>query len=315
MNRSNSAALHTDTIKRLSAELGFDHCGIAKARMLDEDARRLEQWLTKGMHGDMGYMERNFDLRVDPTKLVPGARSVVTLLVNHFPAETQRHDGPKIARYAYGQDYHEVIRSKLKELLKRLSVTTGPLQARGFVDSAPVLERSWAVRSGLGWVGKNGNLISRKGGSYFFIAVLILDLDLVYDDPFPTDHCGTCTRCVDNCPTDAILPNKVVDGSRCISYFTIELKELIIPEEMKGRFGDWAFGCDICQEVCPWNRFAEPTKMEAFDPIREVMEFSYSDWEALTEDAFKITFRHSPIKRAGFKGIQRNLRFIRKEES
>jgi epoxyqueuosine reductase len=307
----NTTATHTRTIRRLAAELGFSYCGIARAQKLDDDARRLEQWLSKGMHGGMSYMERNFELRVDPTRLVPGARSVVTLLMNHFPSEGQPAGRPRVARYAYGKDYHEVIRPKLNSLLQGLTVSTGPLQARGFVDSAPVLERSWALRSGLGWIGRNGNLINRKGGSYFFIATIILDLDLEYDDPFPTDHCGTCTRCMDSCPTHAILPDKVVDGSRCISYFTIELKDMLIPAEMKGRFGDWAFGCDVCQEVCPWNRFATPSKEEAFQALAPVLQFNWSDWVGMTEAAFKEVFRDSPLKRAGFKGIQRNLRFIR----
>jgi epoxyqueuosine reductase len=274
-------------------------------------------------------MERHFDLRIDPTKLVPGARSVVTLLLNHFPevdfpeAPTERRsgqqdfsevdfrEGPKIARYAWGEDYHEVIRPKLNELLRRLSEMTGPLQARGFVDSAPVLERTWALRSGLGWIGKNGNLINKTGGSYFFIATIILDLDLDPDDPFPTDHCGTCTRCLDACPTEAILPGKIVDGSKCISHFTIEWKEQVIPDELKGKFGDWIFGCDICQEVCPWNRFAKPTKETAFQPLPELFNYEWKDWEALTEESFRKTFRKSPLKRAGWKGIMRNLKFVR----
>ena len=216
----------------------------------------------------------------------------------------------KVARYAWGEDYHEVIRPKLNEMLRRLSELTGPLQARGFVDSAPGLERTWALRSGLGWIGKNGNLINKRGGSYFFIATLILDIDLEYDAPFLTDHCGTCTRCIDACPTEAILPDKVIDGSRCISHFTIELKDQLIPDEMKGKFGNWIFGCDICQEVCPWNRFSTPTKEPAFAPLPEVIEYEWKDWEALTEENFKKIFRKSPLKRAGWKGIMRNLRFI-----
>jgi len=304
-------------------EQGFDHCGIAKAVRLDDDARRLERWLSNGMHGTMAYMERNFELRIDPSKLVPGARSVVTLLMNHFPEvrfpeadfpEVSRgRKGPRIARYAWGKDYHEVIRPKLNALLGRLSQTTGPLQARGFVDSAPILERTWALRSGLGWIGKNGNLLTR-GGSYFFIATIILDLDLDYDDPFPADHCGRCTRCIEACPTGAILPDKVVDGSRCISYFTIELKDLLIPDDMKGKFGDWAFGCDICQEVCPWNRFATPTTEKDFSPLPEILEFGWSDWEGLKEEAFRKIFRDSPLKRTGLQGMLRNLRFIRNDE-
>ena len=305
---------HTATVKRLALEAGFDYCGIAKAGKLDEDARRLESWLKKGMHGGMSYMERHFDIRTDPTLLVPGARSVVTLMLNHYPAESQRPDAPKVARYAYGNDYHEVMRERLNGLLRNLRSEIGDIQGRGFVDSAPVLERSWAQRSGLGWVGRNGNLIHKGAGSYYFLATLITDLDLVPDDPFAKDFCGTCRRCIDACPTDAILPDKVVDGSRCISYFTIELKERLIPPEMEGRFDDWMFGCDVCQEVCPWNRFAEPTHEKAFQPLPEILNFSTGDWESLSEDAFRKVFRDSPLKRAKHDGIMRNLRFIRKAE-
>jgi epoxyqueuosine reductase len=262
----------------------------------------------------MGYMENHFELRVDPTKLVPGAKSVVTLLLNYYPAQQQPEDAPKIARYAYGQDYHEVIREKLNRFLGILRESIGEINGRGFVDSAPVLERTWAQKSGLGWVGKNGNLINRNIGSYFFIATLITDLALEYDDPYAKDYCGSCRRCIDNCPTDAILPDKVIDGSKCISYFTIELKEAIIPEGMQGKFRDWAFGCDICQEVCPWNRFARPHTAAQLAPIPEILEFGWKDWEALTEDRFKKVFRHSPLSRPKFKGLQRNLRFLRLHE-
>jgi epoxyqueuosine reductase len=301
---------HTCFIKKWSRELGFDHCGIARAVRLDEDARRLENWLQQGMQGTMHYMENHFDLRIDPTKLVPGARSVITLLLNYFPAREQPAGAPRIARYAYGEDYHDVIRHKLKELLGRIREEIGEVEGRGFVDSAPVLERSWAVRSGLGWVGKNGNLLHRQAGSYFFIATLIVDLDLDYDAPFAGDYCGTCRRCIDACPTEAILENKVVDGSKCISYFTIELKDQLIPATMKDKFEDWIFGCDTCQEVCPWNRFSSTTSEIAFSPLPEILNFTTSDWEALTEDRFKEIFRHSAIKRTRYTGLQRNLRFI-----
>ena len=287
------------------------YCGIAKALRLEDDERRLEEWLNKEMHGKMGYMENHFDLRVDPTKLVPGAKSVITFLMNYYPKEQQMQDVPKIARYAWGEDYHEVIRAKLKTILSKIEEKTGEINGRGFVDSAPVLERAWALRSGLGWVGKNGNLITKSAGSYFFIATLITDLALDYDDPYVKDYCGSCNRCIEACPTDAILPNKVVDGSKCISYFTIELKDAIIPEEMKGKFGDWMFGCDVCQEVCPWNRFAIPHDEEKFKPIVEILEYSKKDWEALTEESFKKIFKHSPLKRSKFAGIQRNLRLIK----
>jgi epoxyqueuosine reductase len=297
-------------VKSLAAALGFDHCGIARAIRLDDDARRLERWLSKGMHGGMSYMERNFDLRVDPTRLVPGARSVITLLLNHFPEAHPRPDRPRIARYAWGRDYHDVIRPRLNTLLDRLREAVGDIAGRGFVDSAPVLERSWAQRSGLGWVGRNGNLIHKGAGSYFFIATLITDLELTPDDPVARDYCGSCRRCVEACPTEAIGEQKVVDGSKCISYFTIELKEAVIPPEMQGRFGDWAFGCDICQEVCPWNRFATPHHEPAFEPIREVLELTTREWAEMREDAFNRTFRHSPIKRAKYQGLMRNIRFL-----
>jgi epoxyqueuosine reductase len=303
-------ATHTSLIKKCARQLGFDFCGIARARKLDDDAKKLEVWLSRGMHGTMHYMERYFDLRIDPSKLVPGAKSVITLLLNYFPAAQQTEDAPKISKYAFGNDYHEVIRSKLKHLMSILKDEIGEIQGRGFVDSAPVLERTWAQLSGLGWVGKNGNLINKQRGSYFFIATLITDLELEYDDPFVKDFCGTCTKCIDACPTEAILPEKVIDGSKCISYFTIELKELMIPGDMKGKFQNWMFGCDICQEVCPWNRFAIPTNEPSFQPLPEILNFSTTEWESLSEESFKKIFRNSPLKRSKFEGIKRNLQFI-----
>lgn len=301
--------LHTSQIRQFARDLGFDHCGIARARKLDDDARRLENWLNKGMHGKMGYMENHFDLRTDPTKLVPGAKSVITLLLNYFPSQQQEGDF-KISKYAYGKDYHEVIRAKLNNFLELIRQNIGEINGRGFVDSAPVLERAWALQSGAGWIGKNGNLIVKNSGSYFFIATLITDLELEYDAPFVKDYCGTCTKCIDACPTDAILDNKVIDGSKCISYYTIELKELMIPGEMQGKFDNWMFGCDVCQDVCPWNRFAKPTAEPGFTPMPFVLNFTTKDWEELTEESFRKVFRDSPIKRAKFKGIQRNLKFI-----
>ncbi|HET9057943.1 MAG TPA: tRNA epoxyqueuosine(34) reductase QueG [Chitinophagaceae bacterium] len=301
---------HTTYIKNLTKELGFDYCGIAEARYLEADAKRLEQWLDKGMHGNMKYMENYFDLRVDPTKLVPGAKSVITLLLNYFPSQKQNDNSPKISKYAYGKDYHEVIKTKLIHLLKLIKERIGEVNGRGFVDSAPVLERSWAINSGLGWIGKNGNLITKKNGSFFFIATLIIDVELDYDNPFTKDYCGTCSRCIEYCPTGAILPEKIVDGSKCISYFTIELKENLLPDEMKNKFDNWMFGCDTCQDVCPWNRFSNPNRELNFTPIPEVLNFTTADWEALTETAFKEIFQHSPIKRAKWKGIKRNLKFI-----
>lgn len=301
---------HTAIIKNFAQQVGFDYCGIARAHPLDEDARRLESWLNKGMHGTMTYMENHFDLRVDPSKLVPGARSVITVLQNYFPEQEQATDGPKISKYAYGKDYHEVIRAKLKTLLQLIQEEIGEVHGRGFVDSAPVLERSWARESGIGWVGKNSNLLTREQGSFFFIATLITDLELEYDDPFVKDYCGSCRRCIDACPTEAILENKVVDGSKCISYFTIELKEALIPGELRERFNNWMFGCDICQDVCPWNKFSEPTSEVAFTPIPEILNFSTREWEALSEETFRKVFQHSPLKRAKFAGIQRNLKFV-----
>jgi epoxyqueuosine reductase len=295
----------------MAASLGFNHCGIAKAQVLTEDAKRLEQWLTKGMHGNMQYMENHFDLRIDPSKLVPGAKSVITLLLNYFPEQEQQAGAPKIAKYAYGNDYHEVIREKLKALLLLISEKIGNINGRGFVDSAPVLERTWAQKSGLGWIGKNGNLINKQNGSFFFIATLITDLEMEYDNAYVKDFCGTCTKCIDSCPTEAILPNKVVDGSKCIAYFTIELKEALIPENMKGKFDNWMFGCDTCQDVCPWNRFASNTKETAFTPVPAILNFTTKDWEELTEESFKEIFKHSPLKRSKYNGIKRNLQFTK----
>ena len=295
-------------IKQLAATLGFDYCGIAKATQLDDDARRLESWLNKGMHGGMQYMENHFDKRIDPRKLVDGAKSVITLLFNYFPEQQQREDAPKVSKYAYGQDYHEVIRARLKTMLATMQEQFGEVQGRGFVDSAPVLERAWASRSGLGWIGKNGNLIHKQAGSFFFIATLITDLELEYDGPV-ADFCGTCTRCLDACPTAAIVAPGVVDGSRCISYFTIELKENLIPDNMKGKFDNWFFGCDTCQDVCPWNRFSKANKEQAFTPLPQILNFSTSDWEEMTEESFKEIFKHSPLKRSKFAGIRRNLNF------
>ena len=301
---------NTALIKTLAANAGFDYCGIAKAEILIEDAKRLETWLSKGMHGNMQYMENHFDLRINPAKLVPGAKSVITLMQNYFPAQEQSAAAPKISKYAFGEDYHEVIRSKLKLFLQQINEQIGEVHGRGFVDSAPVLERAWAQKTGLGWVGKNGNLINKQSGSFFFIATLIVDLDLMYDDAFAKDYCGTCTKCIDNCPTDAILADKVIDGSKCISYFTIELKDALIPDNMKGKFDNWMFGCDVCQDICPWNRFSKPNSEIKFTPIPEVLNLTTNDWEEMTEETFKTIFKNSPLKRSKFGGIKRNLHFI-----
>jgi epoxyqueuosine reductase len=304
-------AYHTQQIKNFTRELGFDFCGIAKAQQLDDDARRLEQWLKKGLHGNMQYMENYFDLRIDPAKLVPGAKSVITLLLNYFPHQKQQNNTPHISKYAFGKDYHEVIKKKLHALLALINEHIGEVHGRGFVDSAPVLERSWAQRSGLGWIGKNGNLLTKQQGSFFFIATLITDIELEYDDPFAKDYCGSCRRCIDACPTGAITNNKVINGSQCISYYTIELKDMLLPEDKKGQFAGWMFGCDVCQDVCPWNRFAKPTQETEFTPIPEILNFTTKEWEALTEEAFKKIFRNSPLKRSKFQGIQRNVRFLK----
>lgn len=305
----------TQTLKRIASQHGFDYCGIAKAVVLDDDARRLENWLQQNMHGSMSYMERYFDKRIDPQKLVPGAKSVITLLKNYYPSYQQQSDAPKISKYAWGEDYHEVIRLKLTEFLIEIRSVIGEIQGRGFVDSAPVLERSWANRSGAGWIGKNGNLITKQSGSFFFIATLIVDIELEYDDPFVKDYCGSCRKCIDACPTKAILDNKIIDGSKCISYFTIELKDALIPDAMKGKFDNWMFGCDTCQDVCPWNRFSKPHNENAFSPIPEILNLSSNDWEQMSEETFKKIFRHSPLKRSKFKGIQRNLSFLKDESN
>jgi epoxyqueuosine reductase len=305
-----SKSQHTSFVKKTASSLGFEYCGIAKVEKLDEDAKRLESWLNNGFNGSMNYMENYFDLRIDPSKLVPGARSVITLLLNYFPSDQQNQEAPQVSKYAYGKDYHEVIKAKLKLFLHTLKENIGDIHGRGFTDSAPVLERSWAVKSGLGWVGKNGNLITKNDGSFFFIATLITDLELDPDDPFAKDFCGSCTKCIDNCPTEAILPDKVIDGSKCISYFTIELKDALIPEKMKGKFENKLFGCDICQDVCPWNRFAKPTSETEFKPLPQILNFSNDDWEELTEESFKIIFKNSPLKRSKFAGIKRNLKFL-----
>jgi epoxyqueuosine reductase len=302
---------NTLLIKQEAERLGFMNCGIAKAVQLGDDARRLEQWLHKGYQGTMQYMERNFDLRIDPAKLVPGAKSVITLLLNYYPSQQQNADAPHIAKYAWGIDYHYVIRDKLNQLLAFIKEQIGDVDGRGFVDSAPVLERSWAVRSGLGWVGKNGNLLNKKTGSFFFIATLITDLELVADLPFATDHCGSCTRCVDACPTQAIVSPTEIDGSKCISYLTIELKEELIPNELAEKMNGWMFGCDVCQDVCPWNRFSQSNHESAFQPIPEVLDLSLAEWEVMSEDAFKKIFKSSPISRPKFKGIQRNIKAVK----
>ena len=298
-------------IKSEASRLGFSFCGISKAEFLEEEAPRLEKWLNEKMHGKMHYMENHFDKRLDPTKLVEGSKSVISLLYNYYPKQEQRQDSYKISKYAYGEDYHYVIKNKLKDLVAFMNDEIGEINARVFVDSAPVLDRAWAKKSGLGWIGKNSMLINKQQGSFFFLAEIILDLDLEYDSPI-SDHCGTCTACIDACPTEAILPNNVVDGSKCISYYTIELKDEIIPKEEKGKFENWIFGCDICQDVCPWNRFSEPHNESKFNPNSKLLNYSKSEWEELTEEIYQEIFKKSAVKRTKFKGLKRNIDFVSK---
>jgi epoxyqueuosine reductase len=305
----NNKQKYTQFIKAESKRLGFLSCGISKAGFLEEEAPRLEYWLNNKMNGKMSYMENNFDKRLNPTLLVDGAKSVVSLLLNYYPSEFQNEDFYKISKYAYGQDYHFVIKEKLKELLFSIQSNIGEVSGRAFVDSAPVLDKAWAAKSGLGWIGKNSNLLTQQVGSFYFIAELIIDLELEYDHP-TTDHCGSCTACIDDCPTNAIVAPYVVDGSKCISYFTIELKEAI-PAEMKGKFDDWIFGCDVCQDVCPWNRFSKAHKEPLFSPNPEVLSMSKKYWTELTEETFNAVFKNSPLKRAKYSGILRNIDFLK----
>ena len=295
-------------IKDEAKRLGFLSCGISKAQFLEIEAPRLENWLNKNQHGTMQYMENNFDKRLDPTLLVDGAKSVVSLLLNYYPTEISDDATYKISKYAYGQDYHLVIKEKLAALQHFISTEIGAVTGRAFVDSAPVLDKAWAAKSGLGWIGKNSNLITQKVGSFYFIAELIIDLELAEDYP-TTDHCGSCTACIDACPTAAIVAPYQVDGSKCISYFTIELKENI-PLDMKGKFDDWIFGCDICQDVCPWNRFSKPHNEPLFAPHPDLLSMSKNDWKEITNEVFQKTFKNSAIKRTKFEGLKRNIDFL-----
>tara|TARA_B100001175_G_scaffold317889_1_gene337276 strand:- start:7543 stop:8463 length:921 start_codon:yes stop_codon:yes gene_type:complete len=294
-------------IKTTAKELGFLSCGISKAEFLDDEAPRMEQWIKDSKHGKMAYMENHFDKRLDPRLLLPGAKSVVSLLLNYYTEKHQAQAAPKISKYAYGTDYHFVIKDKLKQLFQTLQEKIGEINGRVFVDSAPVMEKAWAVRSGLGWMGKNTNLITQKVGSFFFIAELILDLDLEYDHPV-TDHCGTCTACIDACPTEALTPYDI-DASKCISYLTIELKEQI-PIEFQNKMDDWVFGCDVCQDVCPWNRFSKSHNEPLFDPKPGLLDLSKKDWEELTEATFETIFKNSSVKRTRYEGLKRNLSFL-----
>ncbi|MVN22912.1 tRNA epoxyqueuosine(34) reductase QueG [Mucilaginibacter arboris] len=303
--------VYSQLIKAEAEKLGFLFCGIAKAGFLEEEAPRLESWLQKGFHGELTYMENHFDKRLDPRLLVDGAKSVISLGLNYYSEQQQLDpEAPKISRYAFGADYHDVIKQKLFLLLNFIREQTGEVNGRAFVDSAPVLDRAWAKKAGLGWIGKNGNLISKQKGSFFFLAELIIDLELEYDVEPTQDHCGTCTRCMDACPTEAIVAPAVVDGSRCISYLTIELKNEI-PQEFKGKTDNWMFGCDICQEVCPWNRFSVLHNEPAFQPPPELMAMTKADWEEITEDTFKKVFKNSAVKRTKFSGLTRNISFLK----
>jgi len=307
----NNSAKYSLLIKAEALRLGFIACGISKAEFLEEDAPRLEKWLLQNHHGEMKYMENYFDKRLDPRLLVDDAKSVISLSLNYYTEEKQTDpNAPKISKYAYGQDYHNVIKDKLKELLCFIEENIGAVSGRAFVDSAPVLDRAWAKRSGIGWIGKNSNLISKTDGSFFFLAELIIDLELDYDHPFQTDHCGTCTRCLDACPTDAIIAPQVVDGSKCISYLTIELKEEI-PAQFKDKMSNWMFGCDICQDVCPWNRFSKAHNEPAFMPENGLLDLSAKELTEITDEVFKKVFKGSAVKRTKFSGLKRNIDFLK----
>ncbi len=296
-------------IKSEAKRLGFLSCGISKASFLEEEAPRLEKWLNQNMHGEMQYMESHFDKRLDPTKLVEGSKSVISLLLNYYPGDKQKEGTYKVSKYAYGQDYHHIIKSKLRQLQDFITTEIGEVDGRAFVDSAPILDKAWAAKSGLGWIGKHSNLLTRKVGSFYFIAELILDLELDYDSP-ATDHCGSCTACIDACPTQAIVGPNVVDGSKCISYFTIELKNEI-PAQFHGKFDDWMFGCDVCQDVCPWNRFSRSHNEPLFNPHPDLLSNDKNDWEEITQEVFNKVFRKSAVKRTKFSGLKRNIRFLK----
>ncbi|MDT0686289.1 tRNA epoxyqueuosine(34) reductase QueG [Zunongwangia sp. F225] len=301
---------YSEMIKTEAKRLGFLSCGISKAEFLEKEAPRLENFLQNNMHGEMRWLENHFDKRLDPTKLVEGSKSVISVLLNYYPHDFQKENSYKISKYAYGQDYHFVIKDKLKQLLHYMQDEIGQIEGRAFVDSAPVLDKAWAAKSGLGWIGKHSNLLSKQTGSFYFIAELIVDLELEYDTPV-TDHCGSCTACIDACPTDAIVEPYKVDGSKCISYFTIELKDEL-PNSYSGKFDDWMFGCDVCQDVCPWNKFSKPHNEPLFNPHPQLLENEKKDWEEITKDTFNEIFRKSAVKRTKFEGLKRNMRFLQK---
>jgi epoxyqueuosine reductase len=298
-------------ITQKARDLGFFHIGFSKAEFLEEEAPRLEQWLSKNYHGEMSYMANHFDKRLDPRLLVDDAKTVISLLFNYYTDQKQKDpEAPKISQYAYGEDYHHVIKDKLKELIAFIEEEIGEVNGRGFVDSAPVMDKAWAKKAGLGWIGKNANLITREQGSFFFIADLIIDLVIEADGPI-TDFCGTCTRCIDACPTDAIVQPYVVDGSKCISYLTIELKDELLPKEFAGKMDNWMFGCDICQDVCPWNRFSVLHNEENFQPTPQLLDLSKNDWHNLQEEGFQVLFQRSAVKRTKFQGLKRNITFLK----
>lgn len=309
------AEKYAQIVKTQAKSLGFDFCGIAKAGFLEEEAPKLEAWLNKNFHGQMSYMANHFDKRLDPTKLVEGAKSVISLIYNYFPGKRLPEDAEdlKIAKYAYGQDYHLVVKDRLKTLMENLRKEIGEIGGRAFVDSAPVMERQWAQKSGLGWLGKNSLLLNRDMGSFFFLAELIVDVEISPDPPMVKDYCGTCTRCIDACPTDAIVADGVVDASKCISYLTIELKENI-PAEFKGKMENWIFGCDICQDVCPWNRFSRPHREPLFEPSPDLANMVKREWLEITEEVFQQVFAKSPLKRSKWSGLRRNVGFVESRE-
>jgi len=308
MQQNRSA--YSEMIKAGAKDLGFLFCGISKAEFLEDEAPRLETWLKKGMHGEMQYMENHFDKRLDPRLLVDGAKSVISLGLNYYTDQPQGDPlSPKISKYAYGSDYHHVIKGKLKQLLDLINEQIGEVGGRAFVDSAPVLDKAWAKKAGLGWIGKNTNLINQKTGSFFFLAELIVDIELEYDIAPTADHCGTCTRCIDACPTEAIVAPYIVDGSRCISYLTIELKNEI-PKEFNGKMDNWMFGCDVCQDVCPWNKFSVLNAEPAFTPHTDLLNLNKKDWDEITEDVFQKVFKNSAVKRTKFSGLKRNISFL-----
>ncbi len=308
MKNANSIS---NKIKTEARKLGFFSCGISKAEFLNQDADRLKSWLEHGLHAGMDYMENHFDKRTDPRKLLPGAKSVISVLYNYYPKKSfTDKDTYHISKYAYGEDYHQVIKRKLHRLIEFMQNENYEINARAFVDSAPVLDRAWAVRSGLGWIGKNTSLITKEQGSYFFIGEIITDLELEYDNKTVANYCGGCTRCIDACPTNA-LKSYELDANKCISYWTIEYKGECISDDLEGKFENWIFGCDICQDVCPWNRLSEPHHEPDFEPDDKVLEMTKKEWKNLTEEQFKILFKESPLMRTKYSGLKRNIEFVK----